>query len=522
MTNINSLIKCTWPQLSAISILHVSMATTAERRSSLDISDLKTLHMEGSQQTLIGYELSPIPTMSLALQVAQLENMENDSTLPVGTENPLKKSVTLDLEAATDLPNGNDKLEKMTSKISIVSQAAPDGGYGWFVVLAAFLVNFYVWGVSYGWGIYQGLYLNDVYKGQTSTLKIAFIGTSANAVLTSLGLFLTPIINRIGYRGTMAIGTILAPLGLVLASFSTELWHLYITQGILFGIGGAFVFSPSIALPSQWFDKHRGLATGMSVCGSGVGGLALTPLVQFLIENVGYRATLRYMAIIGVVILGIATFLAKPRWALKVGNDGKMFDKSLLSKQLWIMLFFGFTVTFGYLVPYFLMPSYAISIGLSPATGAVVVGVMSGFNAAARIGLGYTADRFGRVNTMFVCTLLAGLACLLLWTFANNLGVLMAFAVVYGGSGGGFISLFPVVTADVVGVKNLSNVLGAVYASNVFGNLLGTPLAGAIYDAAGGSYIPAMIFSGGMSVIAAISMAYLKYLRGGGNFWKMV
>lgn len=61
----------------------------------------------------------------------------------------------------------------------------------------------------------------------------------------------------------------------------------------------------------------------------------------------------------------------------------------------------------------------------------------------------------GRVNTMLACTLTAVFALLFLWTFADSFGVLLAFAIIYGGSGGGFVSLFPVVTADIVRVKNL-------------------------------------------------------------------
>jgi MFS family permease len=80
--------------------------------------------------------------------------------------------------------------------------------------------------------------------------------------MMSLGLFISPIIMRLGYRRTMCIGTVVAPLGLILASFATQLWHIYLSQGILFGLGATFVFSPSIGLPSQWFVKRRAFATG--------------------------------------------------------------------------------------------------------------------------------------------------------------------------------------------------------------------------------------------------------------------
>lgn len=86
-------------------------------------------------------------------------------------------------------------------------------------------------------------------------------------MLLSTGLFTTPVIQRIGYRATLAIGSILAPLGLILASFATQLWHIYLSQGILYGIGAGLAFSSSVTLPSQWFVKNRALATGLAVSG---------------------------------------------------------------------------------------------------------------------------------------------------------------------------------------------------------------------------------------------------------------
>ena len=88
----------------------------------------------------------------------------------------------------------------------------------------------------------------EIYADKTDEFRIAFIGTSANSILLSTSLVISPLIPTLGFRGCMAIGTILAPLGLVLASYATELWHLYLAQGILFGLGGSFVFSPSITL----------------------------------------------------------------------------------------------------------------------------------------------------------------------------------------------------------------------------------------------------------------------------------
>ena len=90
-------------------------------------------------------------------------------------------------------------------------------------------------------------------------------------------------------------------LSLILASFSRELYHLIITQGFLFGAFSGISYIPAVSIISQYFDKRRGLATGLAVSGSGFGAFALSPLTHVLIENLGWRWSLR---VIGMVSWG--------------------------------------------------------------------------------------------------------------------------------------------------------------------------------------------------------------------------
>jgi MFS family permease len=244
-------------------------------------------------------------------------------------------------------------------------------------------------------------------------LKISFVGSAATALLLALGIFITPVIQKIGFRGTMVVGTIGAPLSLILASFATELWHIYLSQGILLGIASAFVFQPSITLPAQWFTARRGLATGIAVSGSGAGGVCLSPMVQSLIASIGYRNTLRVQGALGFGLLCISTALATSRYRPPKSANGEnkwyhMFDKSLISRNYILLLTFSFFVPFGYLAPFFMAPAYVQHIGLDVSTGATMISVMSAANVVCRISLGYLADRVGKFNMMFTCTFSAG------------------------------------------------------------------------------------------------------------------
>ncbi|KAI8084136.1 major facilitator superfamily domain-containing protein [Gilbertella persicaria] len=309
----------------------------------------------------------------------------------------------------------------------------------------------------------------------------------------------------------MAIGTILAPLALILASFATELWHVYLSQGILFGIGSAFVFSPSVTLPSQWFTHKRAVATGIAVSGSGFGGVCLSPMTQRLIANLGYRNALRIQGAFGFGLLCISTALATSRYRPPKNGKNKwyhVYDRSLISRRFLLLLAFSFFVPFGYVAPFFLAPQYVGHIGLDASAGAAMISVMSAANAICRITLGYLADRFGRFNTMFACTFLAGFFTMVLWQFASNYAIFAVYCIFYGLTAGGFVSLLPVTTADIVGVENIQKGLGMAYMTTVIGNLLGTPIIGLLLKSYG--WTAAIQFAGAMSVISAAFMLILR------------
>ncbi|KAI8643909.1 major facilitator superfamily domain-containing protein [Parasitella parasitica] len=320
----------------------------------------------------------------------------------------------------------------------------------------------------------------------------------------------------------MLVGTIVSPLALILASFATELWHVYLSQGILFGIGSAFVFSPSVTLPSQWFTAKRALATGIAVSGSGIGGVCLSPMTQRLIVSIGYQNTLRVQGAFGFGLLCVSTALATSRYRPPPSLNSKnrwyhVYDSSLISRRFVLLLGFSFFVPFGYVAPFFLAPQYVQSIGLDASTGAAMISVMSAANAVCRITLGYLADRTGRFNTMFSCTFLAGLFTMLIWQFSTSYSIFVAYCVLYGLTAGGFVSLLPVVTADIVGVENIQRGLGMAYMTTVIGNLLGTPIIGLLFNTFG--WTAAIQFAGSMSIISAIFMLVLRMIMSRGKLF---
>jgi MFS family permease len=86
----------------------------------------------------------------------------------------------------------------------------------------------------------------------------------------------------------MLIGITIQTIGFIAASFCRRIWHLYLTQGLLLGLGLGMIFVPCAPILSQWFSKKRTLAIGIGSAGSGVGGLLFSFRIQAMIGNISF------------------------------------------------------------------------------------------------------------------------------------------------------------------------------------------------------------------------------------------
>ncbi|ORX90486.1 MFS general substrate transporter [Basidiobolus meristosporus CBS 931.73] len=357
----------------------------------------------------------------------------------------------------------------------------PDGGYGWFVVLSSFLIHFVTLGISYTFGVYQTFYYNDLFQHKVKMSTLSLVGTFATSFMTIFGIFTGHLADRYGYRVISFVGCFFVGGGLIAASFATQPWHLYLTQGLMYGIGASLCFCPAVSLPSQWFVKYRGLATGIAVAGAGVGGLSLSPITRKLIDVVGYQWTLRIIGMCAFVILAIASALLKTR--LQLPPRGVLIDLSLFKQRYFQLLFSGALVlSIGYMIPFFHVSNYAVFKGMTASQGALITGFINGASAVGRVVLGLVADKVGRINAISFCVLLDSLIILVFWPFATTFSSVFAFAILYGFFGGGYISMLPVVSAELFGIEKIATTIGLVYASTGFGYLIGIPVGGVIVD----------------------------------------
>ncbi|KAL2839734.1 major facilitator superfamily domain-containing protein [Aspergillus pseudoustus] len=377
---------------------------------------------------------------------------------------------------------------------------------GWPVVLAGCAVFFVNLGLIYSYGIVQ-LHLEKARLASVSTLS--FIGSLSAAIAPLAAIIVARIIRAVGYRATAFMGAVLLGLGEFTAGWATRsVPAMFITQGALFGAGSALVFLPSATVPSLWFKRRRGLATGIVYGGAGIGSAIIAVSLEKLIEKTGLETALKILGgAAWAICLPAAYFLKAPSGR---GRTVSTIQWTLLrNSKFHLLLFLGLIATFPLFVPPFLLPLYITSLGISST---VAAGILAGWNLASalgRIAMGFGADAFlGPVNSMIVSLTVIGLSTMAIWPFANSLGLLIFFAVANGVGSGGFFSLMPVVVGAVFPDGDLPGIMAMLSTSWVFGYFLGSPIAGYILEARGGTegglaaYQPAFFYAGSLTFVS--------------------
>ncbi|KAJ3363333.1 hypothetical protein GGF31_000998 [Allomyces arbusculus] len=394
----------------------------------------------------------------------------------------------------------------------------------WLSVVVSFLTTFVVFGNQVSFGVYQKYYLSTDYPDAKPS-TVSLIGSLGPAAQFIVGILIGRVVDRTSYRFTIAAGAVTIGVSLVLASFATQIWHLALTQGVLFGFGCSLAFFPGVSLPTQWFVERRALAVGIAIAGSGCGGIVFTAMIGALLPRLGSPWTLRICGFTSLALLGLGALLTRSRVTPQVHKGKKpLLDVSLLrDKKFLSLLFTVLCFPFGLNIPFFYLPSFVATVAHQPASfTTTLLTVTNVASIVGRIVSGYIADKVGTIN-MYICTVICtGVPFLALWLPAGeSTGMLLAFGALFGFFSGGFFSMNTTATSVIFGVQRLPSVLGLLYAVTVIGNLAGPPIAGAlvtamtradgVYATAAGPYLGAIAVTGSIIIIGALGILYLRF-----------
>ena len=242
----------------------------------------------------------------------------------------------------------------------------------------------------------------------------------------------TILARRFSTQLPMLLGVLFLITGFVGASFAQQIWHLYLTQGILIGLAVGFIYIPSIAILSQWFQKKRSLANGISAAGSGIGGLIFSFGTAATIEHISLAGSYRVLAIVCGTMNLIATLLIQNR-NKSIKPPQKGFDTKLLVRyDVFLLLAWSCISMLGYITLLFSLPDFSRSISLDSSQAANIAALLNLGTAIGRPFTGIISDRYGRLETAGVLTLFSGLTCFVIWIPAKSYAVTIVFAILNG------------------------------------------------------------------------------------------
>ncbi|GAA5880297.1 hypothetical protein JCM8547_001692 [Rhodosporidiobolus lusitaniae] len=326
-----------------------------------------------------------------------------------------------------------------------------------------------------------------------------------------------------GFKRMIAIGSIAAIICLVISACTVDsLPCLFIFQGILLGIAHGISLPLFMTIPSQWFSKRRGLATGITVSGTGFGGGFASLIMRGILPDLGYRNSLLVYTGISAVVYVCAWFLLKTRKPPLKAAPARFDTKTGLPPGIWkdpafwclcLAVFFG---VFGFLTPSYYLTAYTQakvpSLDPNSLQGAVPL-IVSNFSlGVGRVFAGTLADYFGPLNSMIFSFACGGILQLAFWSNANSYGSIIAFSALVYSLGGWFFLLMPAVAAQLFGLRGLATITGYVVTGQSPGQLAGASISGVVYDSTG-DYKYLCYYAGAMMLLGACTLLPARFIR---------
>jgi MFS family permease len=371
--------------------------------------------------------------------------------------------------------------------------------YGWWVVLACFIINLYVGGIIF---FSFTAFFEPIQQEFGWSYTQISIATSLRGL--EMGIF-APIVgflvDRFGSKKLLLGGSVLIGVGLVILSFTQSLLMFYLCfLFIALGSGGCTSVVTLTAV-AVWFRKNVGLAMGVMASGFGAGGLTV-PLVVFLIDACGWRLTLVILGA-GMWLLGIPLSLVVRDRPVQLGlsAEGALPESStppeggsslpkeafvqLIKKRSFLYLNAAETVRMMAVtaVVIHMMP-YLSSLGIPRATSGAVAAALPLVSIVGRFGFGWWGDRLDK-RIVMATTFVMMSAGAFTFCYVHSTGLLLLFLLLFAPGFGGSMVLRGAILQEYFGTAYFGKMIGIVMGSASIGGIVGPTLAGWAFDTLG-------------------------------------
>ncbi len=396
--------------------------------------------------------------------------------------------------------------------------------YGWWIVLACFLIGLYVAGITfYGFTAFFDPLIKEFGWSYT---QISFAASLRGMEMGVFAPLIGFLVDRWGSRKIIFSGIITVGFGLFLLSFTRSLPMFYGAFLLLaFGAGGC-TSVVTMSVVANWFDKNVGKALGVMASGFGASGL-IVPIIVWLIEVFQWRSALIILGL-GTLVLGIPLSFVIRNKPEQYGYfpDGRLTSEPILEQQIRpqkdgigfrevlrnrSFLFLNFTEAIRMMtvstVATHVMP-YLSSVGISRSKAGLVAAAIPLFSIIGRLTLGWLGDIFEKRYVMAAAFVLMG-AGMLVFCYVQVEWVIFPFLLLFPPSFGGTMVLRGAILREYFGRGSFGKMLGIVMGSASVGGIIGPTLAGWVFDSLGGYHLIWIVFSG-LTIIAVMLVLRIK------------
>ncbi|WP_336136021.1 MFS transporter [Natronomonas amylolytica] len=398
--------------------------------------------------------------------------------------------------------------------------------YGWVIVGACFLVSGVVFGMTYSFGIFLDPLASSF---RASTARVSLVFGVQLFVLYAAGPPMGGLVEWLGPRRSLVLAAGLLGGGMLAGSRAGSLLALVATYSVVTGAGMSLAFVIGYATPPQWFQRRRGLATGIASAGLGVGMVIIAPTASMLVTRVGWRGAFLFLGGgLAVTLLLAALLMVDEPGHVDAAIDAEFPEGRPESKDGWrdqlrtvreavknrafLLLFAGYVLMY---VSLYVLLNHVVNFATEQgirATGVLALSVVGGATTLTRLAVGGVADRLGRLAIFVVCGAVMG-SVLLALPLGRTPAVLLALAACFGIGYGGTGALLSSVPADLFGGRNLNTLFGLVSLSFAIPGLLAPAAAGFGFDRFG-TYTPVFVASGLVGFLGVLLVAAAARLQG--------
>ncbi|MBT5264880.1 MAG: MFS transporter [Rhodospirillaceae bacterium] len=380
----------------------------------------------------------------------------------------------------------------MTSSANAIARPAKpseaESSYAWWRLLASLLIS-----TTGGVGMWSVIVVlptvQEEFGVDRADASIPYAATMLGIMVGSV--FVGRWTDRRGIFFPVVVAALVLEAGYVATSMVDSFWQFTLIHGFTIGLlGSSTTFGPLLASITLWFNRRRGLAVAIATSGNYLAGTIWPPLVQHLVDTVGWREAHLWIGLICVVIiLPLSLALRRPPpeqtsdldfsdAAHPSGRARQPFPPRVLQS---LLIAAGIACCVAMSMPQVHIVAFCGDLGLGAARGAEMLSLMLALGIVSRLASGWLADKIGPILTLLIGSTMQAVS-LLFFLPSDGLLALYAASAVFGLFQGGIVPSYAIIVRQYFPASEAGARVSLVMSATIGGMALGGWLSGLIYD----------------------------------------